>query len=463
MSKVALFNQPVGFSQKKDVFEMTSKDIRYGIASLAGYLRAKDIDVIIVDPVYQSVEQIGENIRKFQPDYAGVHSFTTEIRNADATMKFVKDIVPSVKTVIGGPHVSSLPEETIREFSGFDIGVIGEGERTMTDIALGKDWNAIDGIIFRENGVITQRPPRELIQDLSELARPAFDLYDERHYSKPARFGRKKEVRLWLETMRGCPFTCNFCFRTIGKTSRFKKPELFLDELQYYIKRFGLNKVTFLDGTFCVNKAVTSEILNGMIERGIHKKITWSAGTRANTVNEEMIGLFKRAGCFQIDLGIESGDDAVLKASHKGITTENVRSVIQWCKKYKLPVSGCFIFGLPGDTKETIHNTIEFAKRLPLVTANFAILVPFPGTEIYHWAQNKEMGYYMLSHDYADFGKQEGRCLGNERISREELLELQKLAYQKFYLSSIRRMKKFLSIINARQITGIVKRLIGIK
>jgi anaerobic magnesium-protoporphyrin IX monomethyl ester cyclase len=458
MSNVVLFNSAINFQPHKDIFETSPLFIRYGIASIAGFLRKNKVKVEIIEPAFLTAQQIKDKLISLSPDYAGISSFTSEIFNVGRTMDFVKNTCPKIKTVIGHAHVSALPVETLNAFPSFDIGVIGEGEMSMLEIVTGKRLQDINGLVYRNDGKIVMTEPRQPFNDLSVMGIPAFDLYGLTHYCEKRSFLGGKILNLPVETSRGCSYSCLFCFRTIGKKMRHKDYRQVADELGYYINKFPVERIAFIDATFGVDKALTLKLCEEIIRRKISKKIKWNAGVRANNLDEEMIRIFAQSGCRVLGLGVESGNNAVLSSCGKGITTQDIIRTVNLCKKFGIFVEAYFIFGLPGDTRETIKETISFASRLGISGANFAILVPFPGTQVYEWAKSGENGYRLTTDDYSVFGKQSGSALTNENLAKEELLDLQTQAYKIFYTSNPKRFMQFIYHLDFRRLMGLSKR-----
>jgi len=467
MGKIIFFNHPLIFEESKDIFEMQEKFIRYGILSLATYLKSKGHSVKVIDQ-YQSVNEetvddIKNKLIKFNPDFIAVPSFTTEIYNADKTAAFVKKILgKKIKVIIGGPHISALPDETMDKFANFDIGVIGEGELTLEEIVKGKRLANIEGIIYRkDNGEIIQNQPREKLIDINKLPSPKYEFFDLEKYIQPVYSGflrqKRKILVLPLETTRGCPFSCKFCFRTVGRQVRLKDPKKVVKETKELIKKYMIDRVDIIDGTFGISKEHALEICKLFKKEGLNRKIRWSVMCRANTLDEEIAKALKIAGCFYIGIGVEAGSDSVLQKSGKGITTKQIKDVITSAQKQGIEVHSYFILGLPYETEKDIKETAEFAKSLPVVGANFAILVPFPGTEIYSLAKSKKMGYRLATNDYRLFGKQDGSALVNKNLSYKKLKELQRYCYKKFYLSSPKRFMVFLSHLNFIRLFNITK------
>ena len=246
-------------------------------------------------------------------------AYTEEINDSALIAGALKETFPDIVTVIGGYHVSAMPEETLEEFPAFDAGVIGEGELTMKDIASGKDFKRINGIVFRkEDGSITTTAPRTDYVNMDTLPPPAWDLFDLKHYG----FG------LPVELLRACPFSCAFCFRTVGKEVRYKSPERIVDEVERSIKDLGFRYFFFPSGgTFPIKKSHGMEVCKELIRREL--RIKWSTAARVNLLDDEILKAMKDSGCDFISLGIESGDKEVLKLSEKGTTPELAEEVLQ--------------------------------------------------------------------------------------------------------------------------------------
>lgn len=467
MKKIIFFNHPLDFEERKDIFEMQEKFIRYGILSLATYLKDKGYPLKIFD-YYQQInpilrEEIRNKLLKFRPDIIAIPSFTTEIYNADKTAAFIREVLgPNVKIIIGGPHLSALPKETMQKFTHFDIGVIGEGEITLEEIIKGKQLKNIKGIVYRrKDGKIVQNPLRKELVDINKLPLLEYELFNLKDYIQPTYSGflkpKKNKLILPMETTRGCPFNCKFCFRTIGRQIRLKDPKKVLKEFKRLIKKYKVNQMEVIDGTFAISKKHALKICELLAKGGINKKAKWSVMSRANTLDGDISKALKKAGCFYIGIGVEAGSDKVLEKSGKGITTKQIKEVIFSANKEGIEVHSYFILGLPYETEKAIRETADFAKSLPVVGANFAILVPFPGTEIYSYAKEEKMGYKLATDNYRLFGKQEGSALINKRLSYKKLKELQEYCYKKFYLSSPRRFLVFLSHLNFERLLGIIR------
>jgi len=296
--------------------------------------------------------------------------------------------------------------------------------------------------------------------DLNKQPLPRYELFDLEKYIQPTYQGflkmKKRKLVLPVETSRGCPFECKFCFRTLGRRVRFKTPKRVAREIKRIVERYQLDQVEIIDGTFGISKKHALEICRLLSQQKLNKKFKFLVRVRADTLDKEVIEGLKKAGCYYLSIGIEAGSDFILKKSGKGITTQQIRNVLDLAKEADIEVHANFILGLPFATEKDIKKTVAFAKSLPIIGANFAILVPFPGTEIYHWAKNKKMGYRLATEGYRFFGKQAGRALINQRISRLKLRKLQRYCYQQFYLSSPKRFLVFLSLLSSKRLLRIL-------
>jgi radical SAM superfamily enzyme YgiQ (UPF0313 family) len=175
-----------------------------------------------------------------------------------------------------------------------------------------------------------------------------------------------------------------------------------------------------------------------MIERGLPRQIKWSGLTRANIVNQELIALAKQAGCFRLEMGVESGDDDILKSIHKGVTVEQVKKAVKIIKQNDISLGTCFILGHPNETRKTAQKTIDLAAELNTDTIAVGIMVPYPGTEIHEMAKRGEGGYHLLSEDWSEYDKYGGKSLELTDLSYEELQRYQRWAYIKLYLRNLR-------------------------
>ena len=429
--KVALVNPTLKESREKQYARM--KEPHLGLAYLAASLEEKDITPVLIDAKFEGIGfgQVMGRLKSEQPDLIGLTAFTPEIEDAAHLAAEIKKELPHAPVVIGGAHVTALPEQALNEFPCFDFVVYGEGEITLHQLALAlegkQEMEEIKGLAFR-NGGVQVNPPRDFIDQLDELPLPAWHLLPRSDYYP-------------METSRGCPFHCSFCCRVTGDKIRLRSPQSVVEEMEVVYSRFKPRHFTFSDETFGVNHRHANELLDLMIEKGIPRKVTWNITTRVDVVNLELMLKMKEAGCTSVGFGIESGNQAILNSVGKGITLEKAERAVMLAKQAKLRTNSFFILGHPYETKQTIHETLDFAARLNTTRVNFGIMVPYPGTEIAGMVERGEGNYRLLSRKWSDYGKQVGNVLELTNISRAELERLQLWGYLKFHLHNFNPAK----------------------
>jgi radical SAM superfamily enzyme YgiQ (UPF0313 family) len=239
-------------------------------------------------------------------------------------------------------------------------------------------------------------------------------------------------------TSRGCPHDCAFCMQVMGKQVRRRSAENIIQEMEYAISHYGAHTFSFEDDIFLFPGRETRELLQLMIDRSLSKRIRWSGLTRANFVTPELVDLVKKAGGFRLELGVESGDNEILKAIDKGITVEQIRNAVRIIKSSGILVSTYYILGHPNETRETIKKTINLAAELNTDTIAVGLMVPYPGTKIYEMARRGEGGYQLLSEDWSQYDKYGGRVLAVGKLNFKRLSYWQAWAMVYFYLKNFR-------------------------
>ena len=438
---------------RRDNLEETAPHIRLGIASLAAYLRQQGTPVALLDPHAESLglAPATERILETAPDLVALPAYTEEIMHAAAIAERLKQRRPDLPVVVGGPHVSALPVETLTEFPQFDLGVVGEGELTLAEIAAGRPPAEIAGLVWRDReGVVRQTPPRELIASLDDLPDPAFDLYALERYPH----------YLPLEPLRGCPYGCVFCYRALGTRARYKSPERIVAEMERAIRDFDCRNFRFVAGTFPLGRAHAAQVFEALLQRGL--RVTWSASARVDTLDDELLGLMERAGCVKLQIGVESGDEELLNLCGKGITPGAAEEVFRLCRRHGIQAGANFILGLPGETRESLRKTRRLALRLTqhACGSNFAILTPYPGTQVREMALRHEHGLRLKSEDWQDYGKQAGQALEHEAFPGRSLLRWQTGMYLSLFLRRPRRLLVALTRNSGRALLQAVRRLV---
>lgn len=364
------------------------------LAYATAYLRSRGHQVSIIDTQVEplSVGDFVYRVKSFSPDFLVIETTTASFNSDVMVAREVKEAL-NCRIVFMGAHVSALPSESLKD-NGLDAVVVGEYEHSLAEY-IEKGPQNTRGVCYRENdGNIVLNPSREFIQDLDALPLPARDLLFNERYFDPI----LTSPFTFLLGGRGCPYQCTFCNwpQTIsGRRYRTRSAKNIVDELEVLDREYGLSCYLFNDDTFTADKKHALSVCDEILSRGL--KITWGCYSRADNEDREMLERMREAGCFLLKVGVESGNEAILERSKKGYKLERVVRGIGLMKKLGFSVHGTFVFGLPGETRETIDETIEFAKKLCPTTVQFSTTVPFPGTELFHYMKSEG---YLLTEDW---------------------------------------------------------------
>lgn len=357
-----------------------------GIGYLASYLRTNGHNVILVDGLNKNIDnkQIESLVRDC--DIIGI---TAQSDFFDKVIEIASILKKTDKVVVlGGPHPTFLPKESFRDTQA-DFIVSGEGELTMLEllncIENKGDLYDIKGLYI--NGALDNFKERPLIENLDKLPFPAWDLLDPRYYKRAPHGGLVKNFPIApMMSSRGCPYNCSFC--SIGnfwkRRVRSRSSLSVADEIEMLTKDFGVKEIHFEDANIAHERKHIVGIAEEIIRRNI--KISWATpnGVRADDLDEELIVLMKKSGCYALAFGIESASQHVLDKTEKHMDLGIVEKAIRMANKHNIITQGFFIFGLPGETEESALETIRFAKRLPLDKAQFLLLDIIPGTTLWH-------------------------------------------------------------------------------
>jgi len=358
-------------------------------------------DIIIAGMPYGRIK---EEIRRRKPDIVGIaNPFTCQVEHAIRVGNIVKEIDPSILTVVGGPHVTAVPLEFLEEAKNIDIAVIGEGEYTMLDIAKFfegyKKISDVQGIAYRKDGTITQNSPRPFIKKLDELPYPAYHLVEMEQYLNPKKIEYRsfKNRAMSMITSRGCPFSCNFCsvHLHMGKLFRAHSVSYVINHIERAVNKYGVKTIFFEDDNLTFDVKRIEAICDRIIERRI--RFSWETpnGIRADFLTLSLLKKMQKAGCQSVFFGIESGDQFILSnVINKSLRLRDVVKVAKMCKDIGLKTAAFYIIGFPGEKKENMMKTIEFAlwlKRKFDVGMLLHIATPSCGTRLYE--ECKKKGY----------------------------------------------------------------------
>lgn len=348
-------------------------------------------------------------VQREDPEFVVLDATTPSIYSDIECARICKE-ASSAAVIMVGPHVSALPEETLRSADGaVDVVCIGEYDYTVLDVVRRfHDLKSVKGIGYMgDNGHPIVNEARPLVEDLDSLPFPAWHHLDLMKYFD----GGKLYPYIDIFSGRGCPHTCIFCLWPQvmhGKRVRLRSPEKVVDEMEHDIKlcprvaRGG--EFFFEDDTFTLVKSNAMAICEEILRRDL--KITFSVNARTDTASEDLFLLMKRAGCRELLVGFESGDPGILAAIKKKETVEDARRFMEMAHKAKIDVHGCFVLGLPGETEQTMEKTIEFALGLGLHTVQFSAAVPYPGTSYFDYCREHHLLTTENWDDWLDDGEQ---------------------------------------------------------
>lgn len=434
---VAFLNPPFRGTYNREVrFQAVSPQKALHPPIMLGYATAVCRDAghkvgLIDSPALEIDEaQTISRLKKFEPRLVVMLTSTASVESDGAIAKRISREL-GAKTVAVGVHATAVPEDTIGQ--GFDIIARGEYDYTIRDIANGKNLQEIDGISFKKNGKLIHNKARALIKNLDEIPFPAREfLPNEKYYS-----ALYKNPFTFILAGRGCPHQCIYCAGPqlmSGRGYRMRSPENVVEELKHLKKNFRLKSVLFNDDTLNVNKKYILRLCDLIIKDKID--MPWIAYSRVDSVDKEIARAMKKAGCFLVKVGYESGCDELLQSMKKGpkATTEQARKATRYFKDAGIQVHGTFVFGMPGETVKTIRKTIDFAKEIDLDFVQFSVAQPYPGTEFYEYLKKEGCLRFEKWSDYLD---KEG-CISPifeyPHLSMEEMQFWLRQAYKEYYL-----------------------------
>lgn len=415
-----------------------------GLAYVGGYLESKGgLTPAIVDGKLgrMTTDEAVEDVVRLRPKIVGITAMTPNIVDASEFCKSLKTRLPGVKIVAGGIHPSFLPKLTLEEFPVFDYVVVGEGEISFLELVKalldGREKIDAPGVFGREaDGRVWGAGRSPVGTTLDEFGEPGWHLFD------PAVM-KEHCVSLGVMSLRGCPFSCNFCSRPYGQAVRRRTPKLVVDEIERAVDRYGVPHVYFHDETFTVNREHAKEVAREMIARGLPSRVKWAATMHANTADLETLKLLKEAGCMWVQMGVESGNDQIMASMKKGVTRERVLRAAALCKEAGLPYQANFIIGHPHETFWTALQTIRLAVKLNAVESPISVMIPYPGTEIWDMAINDRGGYKNFSYEWDNFGKQCGRAVELEGMPNWLLHTMALGGYVALYVFNFRFRELF--------------------
>jgi len=407
-----------------------------------GVLEKEGFEVKLVDAPAQglTLEQTVAMAADFKPRMVVIDTSTPSIYDDIKTAAKIKDATNAFVVMVG-MHVSALPKETLELEDRIDAVAMHEYDYTLPELAraveAGGNLKKVKGIAFRSGkGQITVTEPRPMIENLDEL--PFVTSVYKKHLDvRDYFFSSASYPMVMVITGRGCPFRCFWCnwpqvFH--GHKYRLRSAENVVAEFEYIVNNLPqVREIGIEDDTLTADVDRVKKMCRMLIDKGVNKKVKWYANVRVN-LDLDTMKIMKEAGCRLVIPGYESGVQELLDAAHKGITLEQSREFAKNARRAGLLVHGCFIIGLPGETRETAKRTVEFAKELGPDDAQFFPLIVYPGTEAYEWAEKNR---YLTTTDFSKWNTKEGwhgSLVSTPALGKEDVIELVNGAKVEFYM-----------------------------
>lgn len=337
----------------------------------AGYRTYRDRLMDSNDPIWL---EIHAKIRDYSPDVVGITSMSASYTSSLRVARIVKQINPNTRVVMGGHHVTALPQDTLRQ-NDVDVVVIGEGELTFRDyLQAGADPRDIEGLAYRNtDGDIIVNNPRATIENLDDLPLPVFD-------SKITTYDHLNKESWTIVGSRGCPFGCIYCAES-NKRVRLRSVDHVINEITTVRNKYGITSFNFGDDVFSLNRKRLLEFCNRLTESNLG--VRWTCNNRIDTLDHDILDSMHRANCYELFLGIETGSRRTMELIKKKIDLARCAPAIKLAKAHKFLVHGFFIIGFPWETEDDMRETVDFIGTLGLDDFQLNIATPLPGTEMF--------------------------------------------------------------------------------
>ncbi len=412
------------------------------LMSIAGYVRNFGLEPIIYDAggLKKNYEDVKNFIIKEKPELVVFSTSTTTIYSDLRVATLAKEVSKNIVTAAVGTHVMAVPEETLKLNPDLDAAVYSDDEEiVIKNLALAKNnLSQVKGICFRDlEGQIKRNPPQEIINNLDELGFPAHDLVEKEIYHD---FMMKKNPLALVMAQRGCINRCLFCICPALYRYRERSVNHVIEELKW-IKKMGYREFKFINAGISYNLKWVNSLLDEMIKENLN--LSWWANARADKLTPELLEKMKKAGCHTLAIGLESADPTILKNVGKNINPEQIKEAVGLIKKLGLNVAVYFIFGLPGETKESIKKTIDFAKSLDADFVTMGVAQPLPGTGFYNYLKENKL---LLTNDWKKYDPVQPPVYQYPGLTADEIYEASRRGYREFYLRPSYIFKKIVEI-----------------
>jgi anaerobic magnesium-protoporphyrin IX monomethyl ester cyclase len=435
-----LLVHPLGYKKEaagRDVSRLANIMPPLGLAGIAAYIEREGIDSCIID-CYAHPESdlaIKSYLLEKRPAFIGMSCTTSSFLDGIRIANMARELCPDIRVIFGGPHVSALREKILEDFPEVDYCVTGEGEVTLTELikSAGEHPASIKGIVYRDalKGIVSNGY-RAGIPDLDTLPFPAYKKLEgyPSAYKLPI-FNYPRSPNASCISSRGCPYACTYCDRSVFQRSfRYNSAEYVYEHLDFLKRRFGIRHINFYDDQFTFNRERIMTLTTMMMEKSL--SLTFNCVVRAEHIDHDLIRQMKRAGCWMISLGIETGDEMLLARHRKNADLKMLEKKVNMIHDAGIRTKGLFMLGLPGETVESINKSIRYFLSLPLDDLNVAKFTPFPGTPLYR--DIDELGSFEEDWEKMD-------CMNFLFIPKGMTRELLEQYFIRFYKAHFLRIK----------------------
>jgi len=416
-------------------------DIAYppiDLMKIAGYLHKSNIDSLIYDAntLKVGLDEVTNLIKKESAKLVVFTTSTTAVNKDILVAKKTKEVSEDIITATFGAHIKGTPVKTLKDNPFLDVAVYGDPEYVIKQL-VDKDYNTqeVEGIYYRKNGEIIKNNPHLFISDLDEYGIAAHDMIDASLYHDP--LAKKSPLTITYGQI-GCVNKCSYCMSQLYGDLRSRSVPHFMKELKF-IKKLGFKEVFFIDCGFTNNLKWANELIDSMTEEQLG--LSWWCLSRADRLDEEILTKMKKAGCHSIGVGVENANPGVISNIKKDVDINHVIKIIKIAHKLKIKILLYFQFGLPGETKDTMQETLDYALSSKADLVTFGVATPVPGTKFYDYINKNN---FFITNDWSKFDPALSPVYNYPNLTSSEIFEFSQKAYRAFYMRPSFILKRFI-------------------
>jgi len=420
--------------------EQRARHFPFGVAYVAAALRARGFAVRVVDMEGNdlTLAAAAHEIARAPADLVGLGGMVTRYRWVKLLVPLIRRAHPRAFILAGNSGAATVPHLYLQR-AGVDACCLGEGEIPAVGLAealaAGRDWRAVPGLAYLEDGAVKVSGPAPRVANLDELPWPAWDLFPTERYVTCPDHRRPGARHLDVVATRGCPYECTFCYRIYGRRVTRRSPAAVAEEIEAIVRRFRLDIFGFRDDLLMTNRAWLEELCHILISKRLRRP--WSCLGRVDLVDRPLLALMRAAGCFWISYGVESGSPEILAEMKKGLDPAQAVSALRQTAAAGIHADASFMIGMPSESRATVAATVDLCRQAD-ITATFNFVTPYPGSELYDWARGRgllgdEDAYLARLGTATDF------VVNLTSLRDEELIKLKGWAERKVLTSYLQR------------------------